>query len=590
MTQAMAFRPCIIIPIYNHGDTIATTVARLAVHGLPIYIVDDGSDVPTQAALADVAAACPQVHLSRLPANQGKGAAVMDGMRRARRDGMSHALQIDADGQHDTGDVPRFLACGERHPDAVVCGQPIYDASVPKKRLYGRYVTHFWVWVETLSFAVRDSMCGFRLYPLAPTCALIDAQRIPARMAFDIEIIVRLCWAGLPVRNIRTRVTYPEGGLSHFDMLRDNLRISWMHTRLSLGMLPRLPWIVARRLRGAPVSAPAQAPLPQPHWTRITERGSALGLSIVAATYRLLGPRAVGWMLYPIIAYFHAAAGPARRASQAYLARVHACGGLPRPPRARDSFRHMMAFARSSVEKLAAWSGKATATRVHFPQQALFDELVASRRGALLVSAHLGNLEMARAMAHAGQQVTVNAVMYTDHAQRFHRMLSRVNGGFDFNLLQVSSLGPDTAILLQEKIDRGELLVIVGDRTPPGAPGQASRTCTADFLGEPALFPEGPFILASLLDCPVYLFFCLSGPDGYTIHFEPFAERIELPRRERKQRLQEYVRAYARRLESYCLAAPLQWFNFFDFWHTAAPPVPTPPRPAGEAPIHPRTE
>lgn len=246
--SAPAFDPCLLIPIYNHREAIAGTVGRLAVHGLPLLIVDDGSDAATQAELARLAHAYPLLRLFRLPVNAGKGAAVMHGLRQARAAGFTHALQIDADGQHDAADVPRFLARGAARPETVVCGRPIYDRSVPRARLYGRYLTHAWVWVETLSFAIGDSMCGFRLYPVAPACALIDAVAIPTRMDFDIEIIVRLAWRGLPIENLPTRVHYPAGGLSHFDMLRDNWRISKTHTRLVCGMLARLPWLLWRRL------------------------------------------------------------------------------------------------------------------------------------------------------------------------------------------------------------------------------------------------------------------------------------------------------------------------------------------------------
>ena len=242
----------IVIPIYNHKDAIGNTVANLLVHGLPILIVDDGSNAATQSVLAALAQQyAQQVTLLRLPENGGKGAAVMAGLRAAHAAGYTHALQIDADGQHDVADVPRFLAQAKADPRAMICGKPVYDDSVPRARLYGRYVTHFFVWVETLSLDIQDSMCGYRLYPLAPTRAEIARKPLPARMDFDTEIAVRLYWRGVPVRNLPTRVIYPENGLSHFRMWRDNLRISAMHTRLLLGMLPRAPGLLWRRWRRA---------------------------------------------------------------------------------------------------------------------------------------------------------------------------------------------------------------------------------------------------------------------------------------------------------------------------------------------------
>jgi glycosyltransferase involved in cell wall biosynthesis len=243
------FAPCALIPIYNHKDTIARTVAGLRAHGLPVVIVDDGSDEATRAVLDALVHEQPELCLLRLPSNQGKGRALSAGLLAARELGYSHALQIDADGQHDVADVPRFLAESLADPRAMVCGRPIYDDSVPRGRLYGRYITHFFVWLETLSMEIHDSMCGFRLYPLAPACAELARKPFPARMDFDTEAAVRLVWRGVPVRNLPTRVIYPENGLSHFRMWRDNVRISAMHTRLLIGMLPRAPRLLWRRWR-----------------------------------------------------------------------------------------------------------------------------------------------------------------------------------------------------------------------------------------------------------------------------------------------------------------------------------------------------
>ena len=245
------FQPCALIPIYNHKDTIAETVRALHGHGLPMVIVDDGSNDATQAVLRALAASESSIKLIRLPQNGGKGRALTAGLIAARDAGYTHALQIDADGQHDTDDVPRFLDEGQAHPRALICGQPVYDESVPRARLYGRYVTHVCVWMETLSFTLRDSMCGYRLYPLDATCDEIDRKPLPARMDFDTEVAVRLVWRGVRVRNLPTRVIYPDNGLSHFHMLHDNLRISAMHTRLLLGMLPRAPLLLWRKRRRA---------------------------------------------------------------------------------------------------------------------------------------------------------------------------------------------------------------------------------------------------------------------------------------------------------------------------------------------------
>ncbi len=246
------FQPWIVVPVYDHEHAIGATIEHLLPHGVPIQLVDDGSRESCAQVLRELAQRhAGRVWLHRLPENGGKGAAVIAGLREAASRGATHALQIDADGQHDAADVPRFLAESAAHPLAIINGQPVYDESVPTGRLIGRYATHVWVWINTLSLDIADSMCGFRVYPLTATLAMLDRERVGLRMDFDVEVIVRLHWAGVPVRNLPTRVTYPLDGVSHFDVWRDNVRISKMHARLFFGMLWRAPRVLWHRLRGA---------------------------------------------------------------------------------------------------------------------------------------------------------------------------------------------------------------------------------------------------------------------------------------------------------------------------------------------------
>jgi glycosyltransferase involved in cell wall biosynthesis len=239
-------RPTLLIPIYDHGETIGDVVKSLLPFGLPCLIVDDGSHAPTRAVLDRIAAEQPGVTLHRRPHNGGRGAALKTGYRAAFALGYSHALQLDADGQHAAADVPRFLAEMEARPDALVLGTPRFDDSVPASRLYGRQLSRAMVWAATLSFDVSDPLCGFRGIPLAPTVALLDRVVTGDHMEFDPELVIQLHWAGVPVRNVPTRVVYREGGLSHFDMLRDNARLVGVYAGTLVGGLRRLP----RRLGG----------------------------------------------------------------------------------------------------------------------------------------------------------------------------------------------------------------------------------------------------------------------------------------------------------------------------------------------------
>jgi glycosyltransferase involved in cell wall biosynthesis len=243
-----AFKPVVLIPVYDHEHAIGAVVADVLTHDVPCMLVDDGSSAVCAKVLDDLAAAHPEtITLVRHAENRGKGAAVLSGFARAVSDGYTHLLQIDADGQHCVADIPKFLNTAKEHPEAIIAGHPIYDESVPAIRLYGRYATHIWVWINTLSLEIKDSMCGFRVYPVAPVIALAARQKIGTRMNFDTDILVRLFWDGLRVINLPTRVAYPTDGVSHFRVWLDNVLITRMHTVLFFGMLCRIPSLLARK-------------------------------------------------------------------------------------------------------------------------------------------------------------------------------------------------------------------------------------------------------------------------------------------------------------------------------------------------------
>ena len=238
------FNPCVVIPVYNHHLVIDSLVERIRQFGLACFLVDDGSDSECRRVLQRVAATDPRVRLMRLETNSGKGAAVCAGLEAAARAGHSHALQIDADGQHNSDDIPRFIACARQHPGAVVSGLRIYG-EVPASRRYGRKLTDGLVYLHTLSLAIRDSMCGYRVYPLPATMQLLQRCKVGQRMDFDTDILVRLYWEGVAVEHVATPVVYHCDIPSHFNLLSDNLRMSGLHLRLFLGMLARIPSLLA---------------------------------------------------------------------------------------------------------------------------------------------------------------------------------------------------------------------------------------------------------------------------------------------------------------------------------------------------------
>lgn len=239
---------CVVIPHFEHLEEFQKMLPGLVAQGLPLVVVDDASSDQTCAALARLLNdSAPGSVLIRHADNLGKGAAVITGLRSALDAGYTHAVQIDADGQHDTGEIALLVATATRYPDSFICAQPVFDDSISTLRFYARYLTLFFCWLETLSTEIRDAMCGFRLYPLQRAVALVEKSHPGKRMGFDPEILVRAVWAGIPLRFIPVRVTYLEGGRSHFRMIRDNLEISWMHTRLLVGMIFRLPELLRQK-------------------------------------------------------------------------------------------------------------------------------------------------------------------------------------------------------------------------------------------------------------------------------------------------------------------------------------------------------
>ena len=303
------------------------------------------------------------------------------------------------------------------------------------------------------------------------------------------------------------------------------------------------------------------------HWSRLGERGVYAGLYLMLTTYRLFGRAGFSLLLYPVVFYFYAFGRSARRASAEFLTRVkadpHYAGGLGSGPLWRQSFRHFREFGDAILDKLAAWSGRIDDDRISYENRALFDALHREGRGGLLIASHLGNMEVCRALGQLSVGLKLNVLVHTKHAPNFNRLLQGVSADSHMSLIQTTEVGPATAMQLYERVSRGEFVVIVGDRTPVMS---TARISWAPFLGRPAPFPQGPYILASLLECPVQLIFCLKRQNRFHIIFEPFTEAVSLSRRNRDMTLDCLVSRYAARLEHYCLSDPTQWFNFFDFW------------------------
>ncbi|WP_326539579.1 glycosyltransferase family 2 protein [Pseudorhodoferax sp.] len=245
----------VLIPSYDTGARVYQTVAEARAQWAPVWVVVDGSTDGTAEGLQRMAADDPGLRVFVLPHNQGKGAAVLHGLERAAAAGFTHALTMDADGQHPAALIPAFMQASIGRPEVMVLGRPVFDASAPLLRVRGRKVSNAWTNLETLGAGVADSLYGFRVYPVAELLAVMLRQPWMRRFDFDTEAVVRLAWRGVKPVNRDAPVKYlraDEGGVSHFRYGRDNLLLTWMHTRLMLGFALRLPLLLWRRLRGQP--------------------------------------------------------------------------------------------------------------------------------------------------------------------------------------------------------------------------------------------------------------------------------------------------------------------------------------------------
>jgi glycosyltransferase involved in cell wall biosynthesis len=245
----------VLIPSYNPGPKVFSTVDAALQQWAPVWVVVDGSTDHSEQRLSEMAAAEPNLRVSILPKNSGKGAAVLFGMHEAWALGFTHVLTMDSDGQHPAESIAPFMQTSLASPTAMVLGKPIFDGSAPGLRVKGRKISNWWANLETLWAGIDDSLFGFRVYPIDPLISIMRRQRWMRRFDFDVEAVVRLCWRGVPPINLPARVRYfrpEEGGISHFKYWRDNVLLTWMHFRLFWGFISRLPLLAARRLRSRP--------------------------------------------------------------------------------------------------------------------------------------------------------------------------------------------------------------------------------------------------------------------------------------------------------------------------------------------------
>tara|TARA_R110002072_G_scaffold302958_1_gene490373 strand:- start:12223 stop:13143 length:921 start_codon:yes stop_codon:yes gene_type:complete len=298
------------------------------------------------------------------------------------------------------------------------------------------------------------------------------------------------------------------------------------------------------------------------HWSEFGELGFLTGMRLLFWLYRYVGSWLFTIVLQPVVFYYFASNSVARTSSREFLMRAGTAGADVSGSWS-EVYRHFFTFARSTVDKLGVWADPARFEPVTFPnRQVLLDQL-ATGRGGILLGSHLGNMEICRSFSRANKNLKLNILVHTQHADRFNRLLKELHLHAELELVEVSQLSPATAIRLADCVERGEFIAILADRIPVASRGRCREI---EFLGAKALFPEGPFILASLLKCSVFTLFCTRGDAGYEIRCDKFADRVSLPRRTRDSALQHYMQRFVAILEENVRLAPLQWFNFYPFW------------------------
>ncbi|AIK96369.1 glycosyltransferase family 2 protein [Candidatus Odyssella acanthamoebae] len=551
----MSIKILALIPTYNHHKALPSIIERLMQVNMEILIVDDGSNEMTHQTLISLAKQYPLTILT-LKKNQGKGAAIHQGLLWAKQHDFSHAFQIDADGQHSLDNLQGFMNLSSNNPHALISGQPIYDESMPLSRRIGRWFTHVWVWIETLSFRITDSMCGFRIYPIDSTLSILNSKSIGTRMDFDTQIMVHLFWQGVPVIMSPVPVTYPDDNTSNFDVVKDNWRITKMHTKLFFTMIFNLKKILSHRPNYRALTLQVEST----HWASLEERSSLMGMFVLAYCCRFLGKKLCMVISTPVILYYYCFNKIQRQASQDFLKHAFQMAARVDKP---SSLRHFFSFLEMALDKFGAWTGQMTFDEIVYTSATTFKDLMAQPTGGMLLVSHLGNMEFCRAATSLEHKNRLHLLLHSKNAQRYNQFIKAFNPLSNLNIIEITSINPATIIYLRDRIAQGDWVIIAGDRIPPH---NTRRITYVPFLGREAPFSQGPYILGSLLECPVYMATAVRDQAKMSVNLEKLADKIVLPSSNKTDTIDSYVTIFSRYLEKFSLMYPYQWFNFFNFW------------------------
>lgn len=307
-------------------------------------------------------------------------------------------------------------------------------------------------------------------------------------------------------------------------------------------------------------------PIPDTHWARQEERGNVWLMKLTVLAARKLGRGVMTPVIWVVTLYFYLFGPRARHAIKEYQQRLaQQQPELPLFPKRAPVYRQYLAFSDAILDKFAVWQNKIGLADLDIVDPDALHEQMLSGRGQILVGAHLGNLEICRALAQKNSRVVLNVLVHDKNAEHFNHLLAQANGS-QLRLIQVTELDAGVLLRLSEALDRGEWIAMTGDRVPV----HGARTVTVNFLGAPAAFAQGPWQLGGLLRCPINFLSCTKHAGRYRVHFERLTPGIEWTRATRSAQIQFWAQRYADTLASHCVQAPLQWFNFYPFWSNDA--------------------
>ena len=558
-----------LVPFYNHPQNIKALIATLKAYELPVIVVDDGSDEASKLILAELERTEGILLLTRAQ-NGGKGIAMKDGFKFALERGFSHVLQIDADFQHDAALIGEFLRESEAHPQSIVCANPIYGVDAPKSRVHGRKITNFWVAINTLSLGIKDAMCGFRVYPLE-LLKKAAAKSKTNRMEFDIEILVNAARQGVDMRWIDTYVRYEKGGVSHFKMLRDNALISLMHAKcffsLPKFMLSKI-WRACelnsseKNVTSTQISVEPQENAEQNLWWKKQERGGAFFLRLSLFLSQIL-PEFALKVIVKIVVWFYYIFSKNERKNIAEFRRNLSVFAGSQTLKGTSVFSHFEAFGVAICDKFRVWKGKIKDSELEIIDlERIKSELIGAQKGQILLTAHLGNVEICKALGARVDGFRMVILVYDKNSREFNEVLKRIsqNDG-SVRMMLVNELDVAAMLELKNIVENGEHIGIMGDRTPLGG----DKAALVKFLGKEASFNYGPYLIAGILGVKISSLWCQKIDGKFRIELVPLASAVKLGR-DKAAAARQYLQIYVRELENRCKQTPTQWFNFFDFW------------------------